>query len=63
MKYFDNDNPLDDELDYQFQKHYIESESSSYNKTGVTLSKIFSLSKYDIYYLLFFSRKYYNLKY
>jgi hypothetical protein len=40
MSYFDNENPLDDELDYQFQKHY----SKNYNlKTGnnsVTFSKI-----------------------
>jgi hypothetical protein len=40
MTYFDNENHLDDELDYQFQKHY----SKNYNlKTGnnsVTLSKI-----------------------
>jgi hypothetical protein len=35
MSYFDNENPLDDELYYQFQKHFIKS-----NKTGVTLSKI-----------------------
>jgi hypothetical protein len=35
MTYFDNENPLDDELDYQFQKHYLKS-----NKTGITLYKI-----------------------
>jgi hypothetical protein len=40
MTYFDNENTLDNELDYQFQKHYIKS-----NKTGVTLSKISEIDR------------------
>jgi hypothetical protein len=37
MTYFDNENTLDNELDYQFQKHYS---SRKTGNNGVTLSKI-----------------------
>jgi hypothetical protein len=42
MLYFDNDNVLDNELDYQFQKHYKESNKNKSGKS-VTLSKIWDL--------------------
>jgi hypothetical protein len=37
MTYFDNENTLDNELDYQFQKHY---NSRKTGNNSVTLSKI-----------------------
>jgi hypothetical protein len=40
MSYFDHENPLDDELDYQFQKNYRKNYNLKTGNNSVTLSKI-----------------------